>query len=131
MMMYYDARPGAFNGLFDYYTNAPLKGYYPFKMFHTLYTLGTACQCAADKKEIYAAAAKGEADQAVMISYFTDDDDCKESCDITLDFCGGANKYEIWILDNEKDMERIGFIATNEKITLSPNTVCLLKSVKA
>ncbi len=27
MIMYYDARPGTFNGLFDFYTMEPLKGY--------------------------------------------------------------------------------------------------------
>lgn len=131
MMMYYDARPSSYNGLFDYYTNEPLKGYYPFKMFDALYKLGAACKCSLDGDGIYAAAAKNGCEEAVMISYFTDDDACKESCDILLDFCGGTGRYEIWMLDSERDMESIGIIAATEKITLSPNTVCLLKSVKA
>lgn len=31
MLMYYDMRPAAFCGAFDFYTYRPLKGYYPFK----------------------------------------------------------------------------------------------------
>ena len=130
MLMYYDARPSSYNGLFDYYTNEPLKGYYPFKMFHTLYKLGTACQCAADKKEIYAAAAKDGATQAVMISYFTDDDDCKEPCELALDFKGGEKNYEMLLLDETHDAESVGTASCGETIRLMPNTVCLLKSTE-
>ena len=54
-----------------------------------------------------------------------------QPCNILLDFCGGSDRYEIWMLDRDKDMERIGIAAANEKITLSPNTVCLLKSVRS
>ncbi|MBO5374863.1 MAG: hypothetical protein J6A54_05405, partial [Clostridia bacterium] len=39
MLMYYDARPGTFNGLFDFYTMRPLKGYYPFLIYSRLYEL--------------------------------------------------------------------------------------------
>jgi hypothetical protein len=131
MLMYYDARPSAYNGLFDYYTNEPLKGYYPFKMFDALYKLGAACKCSLDGDGIYAAAAKNGSEEAVMISYFTDDDTCEEPCNILLDFCGGSDRYEIRMLDRDRDMESIGIIAANEKITLAPNTVCLLKSVRS
>ena len=36
MLMYYDARPCVFNGLFDFYTYDKLKTYYVFKMFKYL-----------------------------------------------------------------------------------------------
>ena len=53
MLMYYDARPTVFNGMFDFYTYRPLKGYYPFVMFSKLYALGTAVSCNSDDEDIY------------------------------------------------------------------------------
>ena len=129
MLMYYDARPCSYNGLFDYYTNELLKGYYPFKMFNTLYTLGTACECVSDNKNVYATAAKGTDGTALMFSYYNDDDDCDERCEILFDFNGATDAYEIFSLDKERDAESIGFIKSGEKIKVYPNTVCLLKSV--
>ena len=128
MLMYYDARPSWYNGLFDFYTNTPLKGYYPFKMFNTLYKLGLACDCMIADKNIYAAAAKNGKDTGVMISYFIDDDTCKEIHNIKLDFEGGADEYEVFLLDNEHDAQSIGYVKVNSFIEIKPNTVLLLKS---
>ncbi len=129
MLMYYDARPSAYNGLFDFYTNETLKGYYPFKMFNTLYTLGTACECECDNGNIYAAAAKGEEGTALMVSFYTDDDECTDACEIELGFENGANTYEIFSLDTEHDAESVGTVSVGDKIKMRPNTVWLLKSV--
>jgi len=129
MLMYYDARPSAYNGLFDFYTLEPLKGYYPFKMFNELYRLGDACKCTVDGKDLYAAAAKGECGKAVMLSYYTDDDSCKEPIDIRLDFIGSDEAYEMLLLDKEHDAELVKTVTSGEQITLLPNTACLLKSV--
>ncbi len=129
MLMYYDARPSRYNGMFDFYTNEPLKGYYPFRMFDVLYGLGTACECVADGNGIYAAAAKNEADTAVMISYYTDDDTCAEPCDIRLDLKCENQRYAMFLLDGQKNAEREGTVARDGKIQLMPNTVCLLKSI--
>ncbi len=129
MLMYYDARPSAYNGLFDFYTYAPLKGYYPFKMFNTLYELGDACKCLSDDGNIYAAAAKNEESKAVMISYFTDDDNCTAVRDIALDFVGIDDKFELFLLDSDNDAESVGTVLAGEHIKMSPNTVCLLKTI--
>ena len=129
MLMYYDARPCGYNGLFDYYTYAPLKGYYAFGMFNELYSLGNACRCTADNKNIYAAAAENGSKSAVMISYYTDDDECKEKCVVELDFKGGSDTYEILLLDDSHNAESIGTVNAGEKLEMQPNTVCLLKSV--
>lgn len=128
MLMYYDARPCAYNGLFDFYTYAPLKGYYPFKMFGTLYKLGNGCKCVSDNKNIYAAAARNDGEKAVMISYYTDDDNCSEILDISLDFIGSAENFRMYLLDSDKDAELVGMVQNGSVISLSPNTVCLLKS---
>ena len=128
MLMYYDARPCRYNGLFDFYTNAPLKGYYSFKMFNELYKLGGACKCSTDAENIYVCAAKGD-DCAVMLSYYTDNDECDEIKHIKLDFTGGADKYDVYLLDKDHDDECVGTVNNGEQIAVSPNTVVLLKSV--
>jgi hypothetical protein len=130
MLMYYDARPTRMNGIFDFYTNEPMKGYYPFKMFCELYRLGASCKITTDCDDIYAAAARYDADTAVMISYYTDDDNATDEREIILKFIGGAEAYSISLLDNDHNAEEIGRVISGEKITLLPNTVCLLKSVK-
>ena len=130
MLMYYDARPCAYNGLFDYYTNEHLKGYYPFIMFNALYKLGNACKCVSDNKNIYAAAAKDDNSKAVMLSFYTDDDDFEDICDITLDFSDNGETYEILLLDKTHDAEYIGRVTSGNSIKLAPNTVCLLKSTE-
>ncbi len=130
MLMYYDARPSVYNGLFDYYTNERLKGYYPFKMFHTLYQLGTACHCEILGEDIRAAAAKGNGESALMIAYFNDNDEDKSERKITLSLEGGAEKYDLYILDETRDCELVKIIRNGGKVTMKKNTVCLLRSHK-
>ena len=66
MLMYYDARPCGFNGMFDYYTLRPLKGYYPFLMFSKLYELKNEVESSSDDGDLYIAAAKDENKKAMM-----------------------------------------------------------------
>jgi len=71
MMMYYDARVSTvFNGMFDFYTLRPLKGYYPFVYFSELYALENAVEICSDSDDVYAAAAATEDDCAVMAVYY-------------------------------------------------------------
>jgi hypothetical protein len=107
-----------------------MKGYYPFKMFGELYRLGTCCKTTVECGNIYATAAKGEGGFAIMISHYTDDDGATDECEILLDIKGGAESYSLSVLDAERDAEVVGTVKCGEKITLLPNTVCLLKSVK-
>ena len=75
-LMYYDARPCGMNGLFKpYQPSKALKGYYPFRMFNTLYRLGEDVKVTPDNdSHILACAAKGEDGYAVMVTHFNDDD---------------------------------------------------------
>lgn len=74
-LMYYDARPCGFNGLFRTdFVDEPLKGYYPFQMFSELYRRGRALAVSRDEPELYLAAAKGEHDAAVLLTYYRDGD---------------------------------------------------------
>ena len=75
MMMYYDARPGAFNGLFDYYTMEPLKGYYPFYIFSNLYELGTHTLSESDDECVYAVCSSDGEKHRAMVTYYSEKDD--------------------------------------------------------
>ena len=112
------------------YTFKTIKGYYPFKMFNSLYKLGTACKCKVSDENIYAASAKGENGTAIMISYFTDDDTCTETIKLNLDFVGGAESYEAFLLDNNHDAESVGIIENGSCIDMEPNTVLLFESLQ-
>ncbi len=74
MLMYYDARPTAFNGLFDMYTYRPLKGYYSFYHFADLYELKNQYKTVSDDPDIYAVCARDGDKAAIMISYYAEDD---------------------------------------------------------
>ncbi len=74
MLMYYDARPSGFCGMFDTTTLEPLKGYYPFFMFKDLKKLGTYVKTDYEGDGIYSCAATNGKESAVMLTYFLDDD---------------------------------------------------------
>jgi hypothetical protein len=74
MLMYYDARPTAFNGLWDMYTYSELKGYYPFYIFANLYELGTQVKNISDDENVYVVAAKNKEKVGAMITYYAEND---------------------------------------------------------
>ena len=101
MLMYYDARMGAFNGLFDYYTMRPLKGYYPYYLFANLYDLGSQAYSSSDDEDVYVVAAKNGEKKAVMITYYAENDNKWEKY-INIDF--GTNDFDgKQILITDKD----------------------------
>lgn len=112
MLMYYDARPCAMNGMFN--TDRvceKLKGYYPFLMFNSLYRLGNSAEVGTDDASIHMTAAAGEREAAVMLSHFNNDD-AAEPLECRLDLCGfgGENGVELeyFVLDEEHDLTFAG-----------------------
>ncbi len=126
MLMYYDARPCAFNGLFDFYTYRPLKGYYPFLIFNDLYRKGTQIAVDGTEDELYAVAAKGkDGSIAAMITYFaapeiTAPKQVTVCCELSL--CA-------WLTDKTHTMEPVENTGDQSlTITLEPNSVLYLKN---
>ncbi len=108
-MMYYDARPCTWNGMFDTTFLTPLKGYYPFKMFGELYRLGGEAKTESDDGTVFAVGARGENTAAVMATYF-DDSDSAEPKDVEFEFSGlpaGMKKISYYLLDGEHDDELV------------------------
>ena len=86
LLMYYDARPCAMNGLFSTdIVSDKLKGYYPFLYFGELYRLGTALPVTCDDPRLYAAAARFEEALSVMLTHYEDLDEAETvSAELTL-----------------------------------------------
>ncbi len=75
MLMYYDARGNCgMNGMFEAFTQKPLKGYTPFHMFNRLYRLGEAVSVKGCENIHLAAAKNEDGDGAVMLSHYNKDE---------------------------------------------------------
>ena len=123
MMMNYDARMGAFNGLFDYYTMRPLKGYYPFYLYANLYELGNQAYAESDDEDVYVVAAKNDNNKkALMVTYYAENDNKWEKY-ITIDL--GTNDFDgkkILITDKNQTLGTYaGNVIENGKVTLFVN----------
>ncbi len=130
MLMYYDARPSVFNGMWDYYTERPLKGYYPFLMFSRLYELGTSVPVETDvQPQIWAAAAKNDAgEKAIMLSYFRYEGG--EEITVTLDTGLDCPAMTLTALDAERTMTESTLLLDGGRaqLTVKPNSVLLITS---
>jgi hypothetical protein len=104
MLMYYDARPCVWNGMFDYYTLRPLKGYYPFIMFSYLYELGNYSECGSDDEDVYVIAAENGEERAVMLTHYRADKQKTEKT-VTLKLSGVPDGiWQAELLDDENTM---------------------------
>lgn len=123
MMMYYDARPDKeYNGLWDSHFMLPLKGYYAFDFYSTLYQLGNQAKIECDDADLYAIAATDGEKNAAVISYYTCAPEAKEKT-FTLNL-GKADSYVIYAIDEDRDGEKIAaFAGTAIEITMKPNTL--------
>ena len=106
MLMYYDARPTGFNGLFDMYTYRPLKGYYPFLIYSRLFELGTQIEATSTNDDVYVVSAKNGDRVGAMITYFAEDDN-KGAIKVDIDLgdfdMSGAR---IFVVDKNRTMEQ-------------------------
>jgi hypothetical protein len=122
MLMYYDARPCAMNGLFntDFVCDC-LKGYYPFKMFNELYKLDASVSAEADE-DIYITAAKSDTRAGIMLTHYNDNDDTEAKA-VTVDLKGfGASRAEFYLLDENNDMSLVKtevFTGDNYSVTVN------------
>lgn len=99
MLMYYDARPTGFNGLWDMYVYEELKGYYPFYAFANLYELGTQVENASDDENVYVVAAKNGEKVGAMVTYYTENDN-ENSKIVEINIDGAdMSKAKIYLLD--------------------------------
>ena len=126
MLMYYDARPCAFNGLFAPYTLEPLKGYYPFLWYGMLYgrreirTTNTA-------EHIHSLCGMDENGKTLTLLTHYDEDDSAAERTVALDF-GKQSVYEVYLLDNAHD--GVLLCETGDPVFTLPVHTCLLVKEK-
>lgn len=127
MLMYYDARPCVMNGLFDYYTLRPLKGYYPFLWFSEFYGELTEVRAENSIENIYSLCGVDENGKVkAVITYYSNDDGLPDK-DLSLDF-GKDGKYAIYALNDTQTNECIGE-SLSLKFSMEPNSCLFIKEL--
>ncbi len=108
MLMYYDARPCTFCGMWDFYTLEPLKGYYPFFWYGDFYDMKDV-ECTSDDNEIFVLAGVGENGKATaIVTYYTDDDNAADK-EICVNF-GREGEYDLYLVDKDHNGEKISTV---------------------
>jgi hypothetical protein len=98
-----------------------LKGYYPFYMFNQLYKQKTAVAVESDDEDVYVAAAAGD-EQAVMITYYSDNDDMPEKqVTVALDGTAAGSRLEVYLLDEKYNAD----LVMKEPVTNEAHTLTL------
>ena len=127
MLMYYFIQPGAWNGVFDYYTLDRLKTYYSFLLFSKIYKLCNQVEAKCDDSDIYVVSAKNDEKLATMITYYSyDSDACEKTVKINID--SDNAEFYAYMLNEDKDAECIGTVGSECEFILKPNSVIYLES---
>ncbi len=137
LFMYYDARPGAFNGMFDPFSAEKRKPYYAFYMFNKLYQAKTEVKCGTDSPELYAAAAFDGKDGYALVSYYSPDG--LEADSLQLDLTGFGKtgvEAECYLLDESHNCGLIRKDATSAErlsliLSIAPYSTVLVRLHKA
>ncbi len=139
---YYDAQVGTtmrehWNGLFDApelhdeghsVQSVPLKGYYAFKAFGVLAELGIEVTSDSAADHVYVLGAKNDDKGAFMVANFNPYEETEH--ELVFDIKGSfGKKCEIYVVDEEHNLEPIysGEIPQSRKI--APNTIWLVKLI--
>ena len=109
VLLYYDARPSGFNGIFSTdVCSIVLKGYYPFYNFNKLYKIGQSSTVECENEDIYLCGAYADGKGGVLITHFNNDDNTETKCvDLSLDTEGGEYKIKYYLLDGGHDNEMV------------------------
>ena len=123
MLMYYDARPCIFNGMFDLYTMEPLAGYYPFYWYGKLYDGYKELRIEKGHPDIYALCGVREDGKRIMLCTHYNKDDSTPAMDVEFDF-GKQGKYNIYLVNNQVKNK---LVKTTDELKLTLNNFdCIL-----
>lgn len=108
MLMYYDARPCKFNGIFGLSGDERLKTYYVLKAFSELRELGGYVKPVLDCGNVYAAAATDGKEHAILLTYYDkNEQESAKPLKVTVkNACSqGPVIVEYYLLDEERDLK--------------------------
>lgn len=123
MLMYYDTRPSAFCGIFDYYSFEALKGYYALYWYGMFYDTDAEIRAENALENIYSlCGVTPDGKVLCALTHYSEDDNAAEK-EIKLDF-GRSGTYEIYLVDEKHNGE---CVATTDDLTLKlPVHTCVL-----
>ena len=110
MLMYYDARPCSFNGIFGVIGWETLKTYYVFKAFSELKALGGYVKGELIGENVYSAGATNGTEHAMLLTYYDHDEkervkplkvEVKNAC------AGKPTVVEYYLIDEDKDLKLV------------------------
>ena len=127
MLMYYDTRPSAFCGAFDFYSYDPLKGYYPLMWYGKFYDLKEYIPSVSDEENIYTLCGVGEDGKITCIVTHYSENDETPAKNVKLDF-GRDGEFEVYLLDADHDGELVGKVTSTE-FTMNCHSAILIKEV--
>ena len=137
MLMYYDARPTIWNGLFDFYTYAPLKSYYVFAAWAKLVRLGRQFEVDVKGKNGLTAtgATDGKGRIGILFSRYFEQDDLPGELPLTLNVKGfDMRGAKLCLVDETHDLTEIPYRMDkdgNLLFSMKANTVMYLEAGKA
>ena len=128
MMMYYDTRPSAFCGAFDYYSYEKLKSYYPLawygQYFYDLKNYVPATDC---DKDIYTLCGTDENGRITcIVTHYSENDETAPKR-VKLDF-GRKAKFEVYLVDEDHDGELIK-VTSRTSFKMPVHSFILLREV--
>lgn len=125
MLMYYDTLPNIYNGVFDLYTNRPLKGYYPLYWYGSFYDLDHYVPASCSDPDVYTICGCGKDGKlTAVITYYADDDNSPDK-EIKVDF-GRSGNFEAYLLDSEHDASPVDS-ANGLTFTMKVDSCILIK----
>ena len=132
MLMYYDARPSGYNGLFDFYTYSPLKTYYVFLAWSKLMKLSNRILVdTLGKTGIYAVGATDGKKTGILISRFFEKDDLPQDLPVTLTLKNGDLRgTRLYLIDDTHDLTEIPYRMDkngNLMFNMKANTIVYLE----
>jgi len=125
MLMYYDTRPSAFNGVFDFYTYEKLKGYYAFYWYGFLYDCEKEITSQNEIENIYSLCGVDKNGKATIILTYYSDNDSLPNKEISLDL-GEKGSYDIYKVDNGHNGELVA-VTDNLSFELELYSMVLIK----
>ena len=106
MLMYYDARPAAWNGIFASYGNV-LKPFYTFLAARDIVRLKNAAKCECDT-DLYAIASTDENEAAILYTYYNDNEESEDKT-VKINVCGIKHgeciKAEFYLINENSNLE--------------------------
>lgn len=127
MLMYYDTRPSAFNGAFDFYTAKPLKGYYPLYWYGMFYDMEYEIPAENSVENVYTLCGVDKNGKVLaIVTYYTDNDDATNKT-VNLDF-GKSSNYEIYLLDEDHTNDLVS-ITDDLTFDIKNQTCILIKEI--